>query len=215
MSSQAHSLANPQGAADTPTRILDAAEALFIERGFAATSVRAIAQRAGVNLGAAHYHFGSKQALFGAVVDRRFAPIHEERTRALDALLASKAAPSVREVVEAFLAPLATEGVGDTPRLVARLFGEPGSISRPLIEAQFGTTFDRFSEVLARALPQVDATEIRWRLHFAIGAMVHILATENPIATPPDPHFLDRLAAFATAGIEGGSPLPAPGEDRP
>jgi len=75
MATPTESLDPAEAGSDTPTRILDAAEALFVERGFAATSVRAIAERAGVSLGAAHYHFGSKQALFGAVVDRRFAPV--------------------------------------------------------------------------------------------------------------------------------------------
>ena len=47
-------------AADTRERILDAAESLFIEHGFAATSLRAIATLAQVNLAATNYHFGSK-----------------------------------------------------------------------------------------------------------------------------------------------------------
>lgn len=201
-------------APDTATRILDAAEALFLEHGFSATSVRAIAREAGVNLGATHYHFGSKEGLLAAVVHRRFGPIHEARTRAVDALLARQPKPGVREIVDAFFAPLATVAVDTTPRLVARLLSEPPTISRPLMEREFGATFDRFAGLLGRALPGVDATEVRWRLHFAIGSMVHTLATESPIGTPADPDFVPRLAAFAAAGIEGGPPTlalaPAP-----
>ncbi|MGE4608973.1 MAG: TetR family transcriptional regulator, partial [Myxococcota bacterium] len=50
--------AGRKGPVDTPTAILEAAESLFIEMGYAGTSLRAIATRAGVNLASAHYHFG-------------------------------------------------------------------------------------------------------------------------------------------------------------
>jgi len=56
----------------TRQRILAAAGELFAERGFRATTLREIAQRARVNLAAANYHFGSKQALYLEVVRGEF-----------------------------------------------------------------------------------------------------------------------------------------------
>ena len=128
-----------KAAADTQARILDAAESLFIEMGFAATSLRAIAKRADVNLAAAHYHFGSKEGLLGAVVHRRVGPVNDQRTRSLDALRRETAIPSVRQVLQAFFQPLAEYGPhGSVPRLMmARLYGEPESVSQPLIEREF------------------------------------------------------------------------------
>ena len=58
----------------TKERILDAAERLFAERGFAATSLRSITAAAGVNLAAVNYHFRSKEALLEAVFTRRLGP---------------------------------------------------------------------------------------------------------------------------------------------
>ena len=55
----------------TPTRLLDAAEALFAVSGFDAVSVRGITDKAGVPLGLLSYHFKSKEALFEAVIARR------------------------------------------------------------------------------------------------------------------------------------------------
>ena len=64
---------------DTKTKILDAAERLFAQKGFDAVSLRNIVEAAKVNLAAVHYHFGSKQALLHAVVSRRLRPVNEER----------------------------------------------------------------------------------------------------------------------------------------
>ena len=51
----------------TQRALLAAARALFAERGYAATSLAAIAARAGVTRGALHYHFQNKAGLFSAV----------------------------------------------------------------------------------------------------------------------------------------------------
>src|ERR1700704_275714 len=61
----------PQRAASEETRrlILDTALALFRERGFEDTTIRDIASRAGLSLGAAYYYFNSKEALVGAYYD--------------------------------------------------------------------------------------------------------------------------------------------------
>ena len=59
--------------AGTKTRILDAAEALFTEHGYEATSMRQLTAAAGANLAAVNYHFGSKEELFQAVLTRRLA----------------------------------------------------------------------------------------------------------------------------------------------
>ena len=55
---------------DTKTSLLDAAEALFAELGIAGASMRAITARAGANLAAVHYHFGSKEGLVREVFRR-------------------------------------------------------------------------------------------------------------------------------------------------
>jgi AcrR family transcriptional regulator len=47
----------------TPGRILEAASALFAERGYRATSMRAIAEEVGITKAALYYHFASKEEL--------------------------------------------------------------------------------------------------------------------------------------------------------
>ncbi len=51
-------------------RILDAAERLFSERGFAGTSISAICRRSGLPVSSVYWHFGSKDGLLAAVAER-------------------------------------------------------------------------------------------------------------------------------------------------
>lgn len=127
----------------TRTRLLDAAEELFAERGYEAVGIREIAERAAVNLSGIKYHFGSKRGLYLETVRRSM----DERGSAeawalLDAPVRSReeAAAALAAFVRAFLRVLlgpeessscaclviqaATEG-GDATELVAREFIRP------------------------------------------------------------------------------------------
>lgn len=53
---------------DTKHRLLDAAGQVFADKGFEASSVREICQRAEANIAAVHYHFGDKRQLYVAAV---------------------------------------------------------------------------------------------------------------------------------------------------
>ncbi len=55
----------------TRKQILDASLRLFSEKGFARTSVRDIAQAAGITDAAIYYHFESKRELFEALIEER------------------------------------------------------------------------------------------------------------------------------------------------
>jgi AcrR family transcriptional regulator len=85
-------------------KIVDAAAALMAERGFAGTSIAAVSQRSGLPSGSIYWHFDSKEALLGAVVE-------EGARRWFDALpgkdrLPSDAAGRATAVVEAVVTSL-------------------------------------------------------------------------------------------------------------
>ncbi|MGD2120123.1 MAG: TetR/AcrR family transcriptional regulator [Gemmatimonadota bacterium] len=62
---------------DTAERLLAAGRRLFASGGYEGTSVRALTNEAGANLGAVTYHFESKEALYHAVLERVFGPVRE------------------------------------------------------------------------------------------------------------------------------------------
>jgi AcrR family transcriptional regulator len=61
----------------TRAELITTARRLFSRRGFDGTSIRAITREAGTNLGAVTYHFGSKRALYAAVLEQGLRPIAE------------------------------------------------------------------------------------------------------------------------------------------
>lgn len=57
---------------DTKRRLLDAAGAIFSEKGFKASTVREICRLAKANVAAVHYHFGDKEGLYKALLVEAF-----------------------------------------------------------------------------------------------------------------------------------------------
>ena len=65
-----HKRTQAERRATTRAALLDAARALFADKGFAATGREEIVERAGVTRGAMYHHFASKDALFQAVYEQ-------------------------------------------------------------------------------------------------------------------------------------------------
>ena len=194
----------------TRQKIMDAAEALIIEHGFAATSLRAIATAASVNLAATHYHFGSKQGLLAAVFHRRLGPLGEARLAALSRLQTGQKSPAVHAILEAFFLPFyeaqGSELLAILPGLVGRMYAESARLMQPILQEEFSEVASRYIGALEVACPCVAVEELQWRFHFMIGAMIQLLRFQAPLGREASEETLlqglDRLLAFTTAGIE-------------
>jgi len=69
----------------TRAAILQAAEEIFLEKGYADTSLSAIASRAGVTKSLIHHHFGSKEGLWRQVKEQRFSEYANQQAAMLAA----------------------------------------------------------------------------------------------------------------------------------
>jgi AcrR family transcriptional regulator len=223
----ARKVADPTSA-DTKTRILDAAEILFMEHGFEATSLRSLTAAAGVNLAAVNYHFGSKEELFQAVLTRRLDPMNQERIDLLEKLEreAGGKPPSCEKILFAMLIPalrLARDerrGGKNFLRLVGRAYADPAPFIRHFLSAQYAGMIGRYKEAFGRALPHLSKQELTWRLHFVMGALSYTLAGTDALKLfaqvapdrdkDDDELLLQRLAPFLVAGLKA----PALGDTR-
>lgn len=169
---------------DTRERILDAAERLFMESGYEGTSMRMITGKAGVNLAAVNYHFGSKEALLREVFRRRLNWLNAERLKALDALEAQAQGAPIKPsaILEAFFGTLlrmgADESLGGMTflRLLGRTLTDPADFIRTFFAGEYAEVIDRYKRALFRALPEVPPEEIIWRFHLMLGAMSYAIA---------------------------------------
>lgn len=202
---------------DTVSRILDAAEVLFAERGFTETSLRTITSTAGVNLAAVNYHFGSKKELIQAVFERFLTPF----TDSLAAELDRRVAAGERLSVEGLLESLYRVGMGSLaaksrdPQRFMRLLGlaytqYQGHLRR-FIVSRYGDSYRRFAGLLAQALPGLDPVTFYWRLYFMLGATIFTLSSFDAIeailredfgAQSSLPEALERLVPAASAMLK-------------
>ncbi|MEM8778264.1 MAG: TetR/AcrR family transcriptional regulator [Cyanobacteria bacterium P01_G01_bin.49] len=165
---------------DTKEHILNIAEYLFAENGFAGTSLRSVIREADVNLSAVHYHFGSKEELFRAVVERIAKPVVTGQLEQLAQCEAKSDTPSVEELLEAFLTPPLQRvlNIGDRRPNCARFMGrcriEPDTI-RKIAEQAFQDSTKAFLDGFGRALPDFSRTELSWKLDLVIAVLVRVL----------------------------------------
>src|SRR5256885_10620953 len=201
---------------ETRTRILDVAEELFMLHGFEGTSMRVLTAKAGVNLAAVNYHFGSKDALIEAVFRRRLDPMNTARIAELDKLESEQRSPSPDAIIRAFITPgLKLMEDGKTggrnfTRLLGRTYSEPNKAVRQLIGQMYAPAMQRYKAALERALPQMPRDELVWRMHFMFGTLAYTLAATDTVqliagCKPEDRYdarlLEERLTAFLAAGL--------------
>ena len=192
--------------ADTKTRILDAAEKLFGDKGFDATSLRDITAEADVNLAAVNYHFQSKEALISAVVMRWAGPMNIDRVARLESYGEN---PTLEQILEAFVAPVLEVRVDiNVMPFMGRVLGSPDVMVR-LFKDHMVVVADRFTSALAKVLPELNETDLLWRLHFTAGAMAHTITRapllnelwQGKLDISDRQKVVDRLVAYAAAGF--------------
>lgn len=204
-------------AEDTRDRILNAAERLFAKRGINPTSMRALTAAAEVNLAAVHYHFGSKEALLDAVVERRALPLNAARILELERHEHERgdAGPEVESIFRAFLLPTVRdliEGPEDNdhlPRLFARLEAQPPELLEGLYRKHLGGITRRFVEALQRALPELPKDVVSDRFRLAMGSICSLFSGNCDLDFIPDhpPRILsleaklEQVIAFVSGGM--------------
>lgn len=208
-----------RNASDSVDRLLDAAERLFGELGFEGVGMRSLAEEAGVNLGAATYHFGGKQGLYEATFLRRFQPTHRERIAMLDAAETRSGGASLplEILLECFLRPpfMTTTEHPNFVRFMARNLFMPPPFMFEIIQRETREEMRRFKNAFARALPELPPTSIKSRISFCMGALLITAARPAPIfegsPAPDNETTFQELLKFCVAGMRNNetyNPLP-------
>ncbi len=214
-------LKDEQSRAGTRERILEAAEALFAERGFETVSLRDITGAAEANVAAVNYHFGSKDNLIDAVVERHVTPINVQRLKLLDESEErhGEQPVPVAEILEDFLAPLLAHIMSGKMserlfgKFMGRLMGERGYKVPASVEPLFRTMAARFTGALRKAVPMLTEELALWRMHYSFGVMSNTLTHGDTLrrlsgGRAGDPSMEDQfrqIIDFCASGIQAGA----------
>lgn len=126
----------------TAERILDAAEALFAERGYAGTTLRDVASEVGLRNPSLYNHFANKQALYAAVLKRGLAPVLASLS---EAVVGGKA-PDPAGIIEAVM-----QAVAQRPNLARLVLHETlagGESLTPMLTEWIGPVLFRGQQML-------------------------------------------------------------------
>lgn len=203
----------------TKINILNQAEQLFASKGYYNTTLRTITARAGVNLAAVNYHFGSKEGLLAAIFDHHLIPLNKTRIKLLEGIKATSRdegkPPQPETVLRAFIEPTmafraATDQRSSFLLLIGQALHDSHGTLRTIFFERVGPVVNLFHELLGLALPDRSSHEVTAMLSYTLGAM------SNPLLAHPDSHFpcladpavfeqaTEGLINFLLYGFQGG-----------
>ncbi|MBX3073348.1 TetR/AcrR family transcriptional regulator [Candidatus Obscuribacterales bacterium] len=203
-----------QSKASTREHILNVAERHFANFGYAGTSLRGIIKGADVNVAAIAYHFGDKEDLFVAVVERFAAPVVEEQLKRLDEVLVRKRVKLV-DVIQAFYEPpiRMVKKRGKSGEVLAQFLGRAQMEPEPvytLVDKNFAACRNRFIDAFRRVNPALEEADYEWRFEFMLSLIVCFLTRQKLIRERyGDSSEFDvdealmRLTDFALSGLSG------------
>ncbi|MHB8453826.1 MAG: CerR family C-terminal domain-containing protein [Acidiferrobacterales bacterium] len=211
---------------DTRQRLIEAATITFIEQGFDAAKVRDIVARAGANIAAVNYHFGSKEGLYAAVIRYNATQAMEDLPHRADGGEAGTPEGRLRDYIRNFLQRLLV----DTPqftmsKLVAREIIEPTAAFDLIIEKFVRPQYLDLTAIV-RAIGGNDLSDesVRRCALSVVGQCLYYQCARRVVARI-DPGFeygpddigrlADHVTAFSLGGLRQLKRSPSCGDFRP
>ncbi|MEH6646758.1 TetR/AcrR family transcriptional regulator [Sulfitobacter sp.] len=207
-SEKKHKRAPSKRALATKTRVFDAAEKVFAERGFDGATIRDIAAKAGEPVGTIHHHGGGKKALFHQTVARRAEALSCDRLEALKKVL-SEGDQTLERVLAAFIRPFFDLSAEDPrwrnyARLVA--FVSADNRWRDISTECFDPVAEVFLNEIIKLLPATSRKQVAEGFVFSVSAMLALLTSQHRMGALGGGFELegtqaDHLVRFCAAGF--------------
>jgi AcrR family transcriptional regulator len=194
----------------TRERIMKAAERLFAERGYDATSIRAIVAKARVNQAAINYHFDGKDGLYREVLRAAFRALTEQQLEHADEMKAMTREAALAEFVRRQLRPLL--GRDEYSRHMRILNWEtvrPTAVFRKLLSEEAAPFMGLAVELVRRFQPEADQRTLVAAAVWLLGQCSVFLRNREQLADPPlglvlDENSVEWLAQMVSRWATGG-----------
>lgn len=197
---------------NTKTQLLDIAEKHFAIYGFAGTSLRGIIKDAKTNVASVAYHFGTKEELFQAVIERFAKPVVSHQLERLELELQSKE-PELRNILLAFYEPPVrlAFSLGKKGETLSLFLGRSQTEPEPIysmVDKHYAECRNRFIDAFKKILPGLSEEDYHWRFEFMLSLIVCFLTRQKQIRAryetkhdwDPD-EAVARMIAFCEAGF--------------
>ncbi len=199
----------------TRERIMKAAERLFAERGYDATSIRAIVAKARVNQAAINYHFDGKDGLYREVLRTAFRALTEQQLEHADEMKAMSREAALAEFIRRQLRPLL--GRDEYSRHMRILNWEtvrPTAVFRKLLSEEAAPFMGLAVELVRRFQPEADQRTLVAAAVWLVGQCSVFLRNREQLADPPlglalDEDAVEWLAQLVSRWATGGLGRPA------
>lgn len=208
--------------AQTIRALIDAATAVFSEKGYDGTSLRQIAARAGVPLSTIHMYFGSKTGLYAAVAGEIWRQVSEERIALLNQALALRGDKGIRlqDIVRALVEPVVRRACSHLPeQRHGPLLLRNASITREGIQSMNSKEINaekalaKWIEAVVIACPNLSKVQAIWGFSFVVGALYSFELLDHRYDTiiSDIEHIdadsvIDYLVNFAVGGLTALAP---------
>lgn len=202
--------------ASSRDRILDAAEHLFGEHGYDATSIRDIALRAEVRIGLVSYYFESKEVLYEKIIERRSAEIGRRRLEILaqERKLAAPRPIPIDGVIRAYALPFLelSHAAGPAWKSYTKIISSVANSQRwaSLISDYYDPVATIFLGELQRTFPACSKEKLVTGFTFMVSVMLGVAAEtgradqlSGGLVSSVDIERISRLMApFLSGGFE-------------
>jgi AcrR family transcriptional regulator len=196
-------------------RLLDAAEQLFCEKGYEATSVRDLAAAADCNVASVNYYFGGKEKLYTEVWRRHLVPMREARIKSIeDAMDKASGTADLEDLLRAFAAgimgPMADMQKGSCfVKLMGREMLDQHLAGNLFFEELVRPTMAILGGALMKACPTLDTSKAPLVILSFVGQLMHAIhfrgmmedVTGEELLEFELPEVVDHIIKFSAAGI--------------
>ncbi len=206
---------------ETQQKIIEATEIEFAEMGYGGASIREITKRAGVNVAAINYHFGSKETLFKEMVRYRIEPINRLRIDMLEAAQEKSGGEPLplREIINFIVRPLLTTLINEScddfrfMRAIGKSMAEERPFMKELHRDILKEIISKFSKAISESLGNPGFEKTAYGMHFVSCSMLGVMMqhrrlqfiSAGQIDLNDIDGLVDHLVAFITAGLQAVS----------
>lgn len=214
--SQSNNIEFKKSPEDTATRVLDAAEVLFAEKGFSGTSARDITSSAGCNVASINYYFNGKDNLYMQVCKRRLNALRDFRINSIEDFMASRPEVITLEGLllnfsSAFLAPLIEDNTGlNVMKLVVREMLYPQLPANMVFDELILPMTTVLQQAIVKVCSGLNQQQALWSIFSLVGQLFHTMHIQSMLSNHPDEKLfsrfevsaaVDHIVAFTVAGI--------------